>query len=64
MYGVDSEEIRGNTRIQVKYKEMNPKELRKEVIEVFRMYNTALLPLEECVEEILRLINDSKGTAV
>lgn len=39
----------------MKYKENTDEELRNKVKEVFQLKNTALLPLDECIEEILKL---------
>jgi len=40
----------------MKYKENTEEELRNKVKGAFQMYNTALLPLEECIDEVMRLM--------
>ena len=39
----------------MKYEVNTDQELRNKVKEVFQLKNTALSPLDECIEEILRL---------
>jgi hypothetical protein len=40
----------------VKYKENTDEELRNKVKEMFQLKNTALLPLDECIEEVMKLM--------
>ena len=40
----------------MKYKENTDEELRNKVKEMFQLKNTALLPLDECIEEVMKLM--------
>ena len=40
----------------MKYKENTDEELRNKVKEIFHLKSTILLPLDECIEEVMKLM--------